>query len=119
MVPIEVITNVKRRRRWSVAEKKAVVQEAEQQGLSISAAARKYVIHPNQIFRWRKLAHEGALSAVRADEGVIPVSEVKDLRKQIRELEHLLGRKTMELEILKFALHLFMFEKNNTMKIIG
>ena len=108
MVPIEVITNVKkRRRRWSAAEKKAMVQEAEQQGLSIFAAAREYGIHPNQIFRWRKLAHEGALSAG----GVVPVSEVKELRKQIRELEHLLGRKTMELETLKFALHIFMFEK--------
>jgi transposase len=111
MVPIEVITNIKRRRRWSAAEKKAMVQEAEQQGLSISAAARKYGLHPNQIIRWRKLAREGVLSAVRTDEGVVPVSEAKDLRKQIRELEHLLGRKTVELEVLKSALHLFMFEK--------
>jgi transposase len=111
MVPIEVITSVQRRRRWSAAEKKAMVQEAEQQGLSMSAAARKHGIHPNQLFRWRKLAHEGVWSAVRAEEGVVPVSEVKDLRKQIYELERLLGRKTMEVEILKEALHLCMCEK--------
>lgn len=112
MVPVEVITSVKkRRRRWSAAEKKAMVQEAEQQGLSISAAARKYGIHPNQIFRWRKLAHEGALLAVRTGEDFFPVSEVKDLKKQILKLERLLGRKTMEVETLKETLHLIMCEK--------
>ncbi|MEN6321100.1 MAG: transposase [Syntrophaceae bacterium] len=111
MYPVEVITSVKRRRRWSAAEKKAMVQEADQQGLSIAAAARKYGIHPNQIFRWRKLVHEGVLSAVRAEEGVVPVSEVNELKKQLRDLEYLLGRKTMEMEILKSALHLFMREK--------
>jgi transposase len=84
-----------------VAEKRAMVQEAEQPGMSISAVAWKYGIHPNQVFSWRKLADEGALSAVGADEGLVPASEVKELRKQIRELERLTGRKTMEVEILK------------------
>ncbi|HBH86232.1 MAG TPA: hypothetical protein DDY17_01340 [Syntrophaceae bacterium] len=112
MVPVEVITSVKkRRRRWSAAEKKAMVQEAEQQGLSISAAARKFGIHPNQIFRWRKLAQEGALLAVRTGEDFVPVSEVKDLKKQILELERLLGRKTMEVETLKETLLHIMCEK--------
>ena len=106
MVPIEVITSVQRRRRWSAAEKKAMVLEAEQPGMSISAVARKYGIHPNQIFRCRKLVDEGALSAVGADEGVVPASEVKELKKQIRELERLLGRKTMEVEILKEAVRI-------------
>jgi len=106
MVPIEVITSVQRRRRWSAAEKKAMVREAEQPGMSISSVARKYGIHPNQVFRWRKLAEEGALSAVGADEGVVPASETRELRKQIRELERLLGRKTMEVEILKEAVRI-------------
>jgi transposase len=110
MASVQATTSVQRRRRWSAAEKKAMIQEADQQGLSIAAAARKYGIHPNQIFRWRKLMHEGALSAVRSNEGV-SVSEVKELRKQIRDLEYLLDRKTMEMEILKFALHLFIREK--------
>jgi transposase len=110
MAPVQATTSVKRRRRWSTAEKKAMIQEADQQGLSIAAAARKYGIHPNQIFRWRKLMHEGALSFGRYNEGV-SVSEVKELRKQIRDLEYLLDRKTMEMEILKFALHLFIREK--------
>ena len=106
MVPIEVITSVQRRRRWSAAEKKAMVREAEQPGMSISSVARKYGIHPNQLFRWRKLVDEGALLAGGADEGVVPASEARELGKQIRELERLLGRKTMEVEILKEAVRI-------------
>jgi len=103
---VEVITSVQRRRRWTAEQKRAMVLETEQPGMSLSAVARKYEIHPNQLFRWRKLMQEGALSAVRADEEVVPVSEVKELRTQVRELERLLGRKTMEVEILKDAVRL-------------
>lgn len=106
MDPVEVITSVQRRRRWTAEQKRAMVLETEQPGMSLSAVARKYEIHPNQLFRWRKLMQEGALSAVRADEAVVPVSEVKELRSQVRELERLLGRKTMEVEILKDAVRI-------------
>jgi transposase len=68
METIKVITSVERRRRWSAEDKKAFVAEAEQPGMSISAVARKYGIHPNQLFRWRKLVQEGAFTAVRAGE---------------------------------------------------
>ena len=106
MPPIEVITSVQRRRRFSAEEKRTLVEEVEQSGSSISAVARKYGINPNQLFRWRKLMREGALSAVGADESVVPASEVKELHVRIRELERLLGRKTLENEILKDAVRI-------------
>jgi transposase len=106
METIEVITSVQRRRRWSAQDKKAFVEEAEQPGMSISAVARKYGIHPNQIFRWRKLVQEGAFTAIRAGEEVVPLSEMKELRAHVRELERLLGKKTMEVEILKDAIRI-------------
>jgi transposase len=81
-----------------------MVEEAEQPGSSVSQVARKYGVNPNQIFNWRRLMREGALSAVRADEEVVAASEVKQLRVRIRELERLLGKKTLEVEILKEAL---------------
>ena len=68
--------------------------------------ARKYGIHPNQVFKWRRLMYSGALSAMRADEEVVPASEVKSLKGKVRELERLLGKKTMEVEILKDALEI-------------
>ena len=106
MSPVEVVTSVQRRRRWSPEEKRALVEEAEQPGMSISAIARKYGIHPNQLFKWRKLMYAGALSAMRADEEVVPISEVKVLKAKVRELERLLGKKTMEVEILKDAIEI-------------
>lgn len=106
METVEVITSVQRRRRWSAQDKKAFVEEAEQPGMSISAVARKYGIHPNQIFRWRKLVNEGAFTAIHAGEEVVPLSEMKELRAHVRELERLLGKKTMEVEILKDAIRI-------------
>jgi transposase len=106
MSPTEVITSVERRRHWSAAQKRALVEEAEQPGNSISSIARKYDVHPNQLFRWRRFIHEGSLVAVGKEERVVPESEVKQLRAQIRELQRLLGKKTMEVEILKDAIEI-------------
>ncbi len=106
MDPVEIVTSVQRRRRWTAEQKKALVLESDQPGMSISAVARKYEIHPNQLFRWRRLMEEGALSAVSADEEVVPKSEIRELNARVRELERLLGRKTMEVEILKDALRI-------------
>jgi transposase len=106
MGPIEVITSVQRRRRWAPEEKRSILEEAEQPGNSLSAVARKYGVNPNQLFHWRKLMREGALVAVGADENVVPASEVKQLKAQIRELERLLGKKTMETEILRDAIRI-------------
>jgi transposase len=106
MSPIEVITSVQRRRRWTPEEKRALLEEAEHPGSSVSAVARKYGVNPNQLFHWRKLMREGALVAVGADDHVVPASEVKQLKAQIRELERLLGKKTMETEILRDAIRI-------------
>ena len=106
MGTIEVITSVQRRRRWAPEEKRAILEEAEQPGNSLSAVARKYGVNPNQLFHWRKLMREGALVAVEADDRVVPASEVKQLKAQVRELERLLGKKTMEAEILRDAIRI-------------
>ena len=49
---------------------------------------------------------EGGKEAVRADDEVVAASELRRLEERVRELERLLGRKTMEVEILKEALDL-------------
>ena len=47
---------------------------------------------------------EGDHAAVQADEDVVGTSRVRDLEKRVGDFERLLGRKTMENEILKEAL---------------
>ena len=54
---------------------------------------------------------EGGKQAVRADEDVVPASDVRKLKERVRDLERLLGRKTMEVEILKEALDLARLKK--------
>jgi len=103
---VEVITSIQRRRRWTVAEKLQMVEESELPGMSVSYVARKYGVSPSQLFTWRRLAREGKLSAIRAGEEVVAASEVRQLKARIRELERLLGRKTLENEILKEAVKL-------------
>ena len=102
---VEVITGVARRRRFSTELKLAVVGETMQPGMSVSYVAR-HGLSPSLVFRWRQLMSEGGKEAVRADDEVVAASEVRRLEERVRELERLLGRKTMEVEILKEALDL-------------
>jgi transposase len=101
---IEVITSVQRRRRWSAEEKAAIVQETYAPGMSVSLLARRHGIAPNQLFTWGRLYASGALSAVGAGEEVVAASEYRALQHQVRELQRLLGKKTLENEILREAL---------------
>jgi transposase len=97
---IEVVTGVERRRRWSLGEKLKAVEESRLPGMSVSYVARKYGIAPSLLFRWRKLMVEGGQEAVRGDDAVVSAAEVRELKKRIRQLERVLGKKTLENEIL-------------------
>ena len=108
---VEVITGVARRRRFTTEQKVLVVNETLQPGTSISYVARRHGLSPSLVFRWRRLMSEEGKEAVRADEDVVAASEVRRLEERVRELERLLGRKTMEVEILKEALDLARLKK--------
>ena len=43
------------------AERRAIVEETLVPGASVSRVARKHDVNANQVFRWRKLYHEGRL----------------------------------------------------------
>jgi transposase len=101
---IEVVTSVQRRRRWSAAEKIRMVEETYQPDASVSLVGRRHGVGPNQLFTWRRLAAQGALTAAAAGEEVVPASEHRALQQQVRELQRLLGKKTLEVEILKEVL---------------
>jgi len=108
---VEVVTGVQRRRRYSVREKAELVALCDQPGMSVSLVARRHGISPSLLFRWRKLMKDGGVSAIQADDQVVGVGELKALQRQVRELERLLGRKTMEVEILKEALEVAQAKK--------
>ncbi len=100
----EVLTGPERRRRWSVAEKLEMVARTRETGVTVSLVARQCGVSPNQLFTWRRLAEQGALTATAAEEEVVPASAFRAQQEQIRELHRLLGKKTLEVEILQEAL---------------
>lgn len=103
---IHVITSVERRRIWSPREKESIVRETYEEGVSVSQIARKYGINPSQLFYWRRLMESGARMGVSAGEELVPKSALKDLERQVKDLERMLGKKTMENEILREAVKL-------------
>ena len=53
--PIEVITSVQRRRRWTASEKVRMAEETLEPGMTVSLLARRHGVAPNQLFSWRRL----------------------------------------------------------------
>ncbi|HDE0356908.1 TPA: IS3 family transposase, partial [Klebsiella pneumoniae] len=92
-----------KRRRRTTQEKIAIVQQSFEPGMTVSLVARQHGVAASQLFLWRKQYQEGSLTAVAAGEQVVPASELAAAMKQIKELQRLLGKKTMENELLKEA----------------
>ena len=116
---IEVLSGPERRRRWTTAEKVSIVQETYKADATVTIVARRHGIQPNQLFTWRKLAAQGALVATAAEEDVVPASEYRALQNQVRELQRLLGKKTMEGEILKDALEIATGSKKQLLRSLS
>jgi transposase len=91
-------------RNYTAEEEVRLVEQTMQPGMTVSAVARLHGVSPSLLFQWRRRMAEGGQEAVRADEDVVPISRVRELESRVRELERLLGRKTMETEILREAL---------------
>jgi transposase len=115
----EVLPGPERRRRWSVAEKLAMVDETREAGATVSLVARRRGVSPNQLFTWRRLAEQGALAATRAEEEVVPASAFRAQQDMIRELQRLLGKKTLETEILKEALEVATDSKKRPLRLLS
>ena len=100
---VEVILKDQRRRRWSPSEKAALVRRTYEPGMTVSVVARQEGVAASLLFQWRKLDRQGALMAMSAGEAVVPASELAAARAEIAKLQRVLGKKTMENEILKEA----------------
>ena len=53
-----------RRRRWSEAQKRQIVAETHEPGVSVPMVAQRYNLNANQIFRWRRLFRESERAGV-------------------------------------------------------
>ena len=58
---VEVLTGAPRRRRWSTAEKAAIVAQSLAPGAVASTVALRHGLHRNQLYMWRREFRSGAL----------------------------------------------------------
>ncbi|WP_143535068.1 IS3 family transposase [Roseivivax jejudonensis] len=119
MSEIEIITDGGRRRRWPATEKLRIVEETLEEGASISVVARRNGVAPNLLYRWRRLMLDGGAVAVSEDDDVTSNRAVRQMEDRIRELERQLGRKTLEVEILKEALDKTRFKKTDVARAVA
>jgi transposase len=66
---VEIISTVARRRRWTIEEKVAILDEASQPRASITAVADRHGISRNLIYLWRRQAREGSMPGVMVSNG--------------------------------------------------
>ena len=71
---VEVLTGTPRRRRWSDAEKAAIVAESVAPGAKSSEIALRYGLHRNQLYDWRRQFRSAAVAdAGFVASGFVPV----------------------------------------------
>jgi transposase len=104
MSDVDIITDGGRRRRWSATEKLRIVEETLDERTSVSVVVRRNGVAPNLLYRWRRLMLEGGSVVVAGDDEVTSNKFVRQMEGRIREIERQLGRKTLEVEVLKEAL---------------
>ena len=65
-----------KRRRWSEAERRQIVEETLAAGASVALVARSHGVNANQVFSWRKLYQRGLLGSA----GLLPVKITEPAR---------------------------------------
>ncbi len=96
----------KPRRHIRQKEKITIVEASLVPGVLVAEVARQYNVAASSVVKWRRQYQEGARMSVSSKDDVVPASEVKKLKDKIKKLEQLLGRKSVDVEILKKAIKL-------------
>jgi transposase len=62
-----------RRRRFTLEQKRSIVEASMKPGASVSRVARDHDVNTNQVFKWRRLQEQGLLGAGRKAMPMLPV----------------------------------------------
>jgi transposase len=91
------------RRIFTTAFKRQAVERIASGETTVAALSRELSVVPALIRRWIKLSESGSAAAVDAGEEVVPASRVRELEKQIKELQRIIGKQAVTIEILEAA----------------
>lgn len=80
----------------------AIVRESLAPGVKATDVARAHGIAPNLVYYWRRLYRELATEDLTRAGLPTPAGEaLRDLELQVRNLERLLGQRTLEIALLR------------------
>lgn len=85
----------KRGKRYSPKFKAQVVLEVLQSDKTEAEVARAYDVHPNTVNRWKEEFLANASDVFGGDD------QLKEYERKVSELEQLLGKKEVEIALLK------------------
>lgn len=96
------------RYRRSLSEKIAIVRESMLPGMSAAHVAKRHQIALNVLYYWRKVYRDLVDSDLTAKAAPVDgeSADVADLQLQVRNLERLLGQRTLEVALLRERLGL-------------
>ncbi len=86
-------------KRYSKAEREAILSEHITEGLSISELSRKHQIHPHTIYNWRR-----KMNTKRQDKVVDPrelFSELEQSKKENSKLKKIVAEQALDITTLK------------------
>ena len=92
--------------RRTLSEKVAIVRESMMPGVTAAHVAKRHGLALNVLYYWRKVYREIAATDLTAAPSPRENGELADLRLQVRNLERLLGQRTLEIALLKEKLGL-------------
>ena len=91
------------RRLFTTEFKRTHIGRVERGEVTIAELSRDLDISRTVLQRRRRLLTTGGDAAIKANGAVVPARELRAAQDRIRELERALGRKTMEVDILRAA----------------
>ena len=90
------------RRPRSLSEKIAIVRETLLPGVTTAHVARRHQLSLNLLYYWRRVYKDIAAAELVAARAASPDDQLlADLRLQVRNLERLLGQRTLEVAMLR------------------
>jgi transposase-like protein len=91
------------RRLFTAEFKREQVDRILKGEITASELSRELGVARSLVQRWKHLATKGAEAAVGSNGEVVPLTDLRAAQMRIKELERLVGKQTMELEILRAA----------------
>lgn len=91
------------RRVFSAEFKRETVGRISSGEKTMAELSRELEVQPAVLRNWMRLVERGGTTAVAAGEDVVPASRVRELEQQIKQLQRLVGKQAMTIEILEAA----------------